>query len=499
MKEKEQFIEKTDDTRTARKTPPSALKAKGRLSFGAEDGTQNRAEEISPADTQSEKGANLLPDCADESDSAGSAAENTAEDAAVSGSGFFSYFKTAVLSIIAATALAAAALGAWLFLPYTYLGGELVSTKETTLRLSGEVPSLVMLSRMSKLETLDLRGMAIGDEELSSIKSTLPDCEVIYDVRVGDKLLSSNAESLTLEDIGAENLSSLAENLSYFTKLKSLDIREANAEPAVYDRIIENIGEKTSLLWSVPLGDSFIDSDTESLNLKDYGKSLSSDSLFSALSYLKKLRALDFAWFAVDFSAVRFMESNLPDCEFTVRHAVIGNTVFDVTMKSAEIGQNEETDGITDISMLKYMTALQSLTIRNQNKIADFEAFNSLPKIESVTLENSLINLDSLSYLKGMKKLYLLKIPSKFSLEPLAKCGKLEYLYINEAEITDVAPLQKCGKLRTLYIFNTKVRDIDPLAQCKGIKEIHLGYNNADVVDVARLQARTRAKVIYYY
>ncbi len=69
---------------------------------------------------------------------------------------------------------------------------------------------------------LDLRGEDVSFRHYEKVASSLPDCEILWDVPFQDGLIASNTEKLSVASLGEEDLKAL----SYLKDLKILDARQ---------------------------------------------------------------------------------------------------------------------------------------------------------------------------------------------------------------------------------------------------------------------------------
>ncbi len=110
--------------------------------------------------------------------------------------------------------------------------------------------------------------------------------------------------------------------------------------------------------------------------------------------------------------------------------------------------------------------------------------------------ENQLGQLpSSLGQLSNLKKLvvegiYSEEVRQNYDLAPLAGLNQLNYLFLQNIQVSDLAPLAGLNQLNYLDLNNTQVSDLSPLAALKQLKTLNL--NNIQVSDLNPLAGLTQ-------
>ena len=143
-----------------------------------------------------------------------------------------------------------------------------------------------------------------------------------------------------------------------------------------------------------------------------------------------------------------------------------------------------ERQPITDITPLKTLTNITELNLIN-NKISDLSPLAGLTNLTWLTLSDN--EISDLSPLKDLKNLTFLDLSSNrvdiwrdpFWLEttdrltditPLAGLDKLEYLGLNDNNISDLEPLTGLKNLQELYLDGNPISDFSPLMGLKNLR-----------------------------
>ncbi|MCP3965913.1 MAG: leucine-rich repeat domain-containing protein [Lentisphaerae bacterium] len=163
--------------------------------------------------------------------------------------------------------------------------------------------------------------------------------------------------------------------------------------------------------------------------------------------------------------------------------ALRGEKVKDLTpLKNTKVDKLELKDvGVINISLLQAIP-LKTLFLSGTN----LTGFNILPKLQTLTtlgLDNVKINnLDMLTSLKNLKKVYLNDLPVK-SVAPLSKL-KLDELSVTNCKFQNSVQLKNMH-LQELSLMRTKVSSI---ASLQGMPLKVLGLRDTEVKDITPLQ-----------
>lgn len=118
-------------------------------------------------------------------------------------------------------------------------------------------------------------------------------------------------------------------------------------------------------------------------------------------------------------------------------------------------GTSSGTDGITDISPLKNLTALKRFSSVNNKGVTDYSVTANFTALTYLNL--SLCGLENVSF--------------------VSKLNALEKGYFAFNDISDVLPLKGLTSLKTLALGNNKVMDISPLAGLTGLTQFTVENN----------------------
>ena len=154
------------------------------------------------------------------------------------------------------------------------------------------------------ISTLDLRGERISPERYESLRETLPDCRILWDVPLGGERYDCTSGAVTLSGFSAGD----EKNLSYFSDLQAVDAVDAPLTPAQYEAIRAALPE-AYIRWCVPIGGGRYPSDAREIVLT--GLSAEDIPLFA---YFTDLRTID-ARSCGDYDALMALRSRLPEAD----------------------------------------------------------------------------------------------------------------------------------------------------------------------------------------
>lgn len=154
----------------------------------------------------------------------------------------------------------------------------------------------------------------------------------------------------------------------------------------------------------------------------------------------------------VDPVKVTFGDTNL---EAAVR-AALGQTSGEILTTDVEFLTflDASNRGITDLSGIKYLKAIEDLSLDN-NQIASIDRLVTLTRLTKLDLGRNQIN----------------------DVSTLAQLTDLRLLYLDENRITDVSVLTGLTKLTQLNLQNNQIRDISPLMALTDLTDLWVGTN----------------------
>ncbi len=129
------------------------------------------------------------------------------------------------------------------------------------------------------------------------------------------------------------------------------------------------------------------------------------------------------------------------------------------------------------LSVLANLPTLRELVLQDcgLSTIADLEGVNSLTRLNLA--ENTLRNLDVLTYISGLQELDL-KHNAVTDLSALAALGELQKLDVAHNSLTTLAPLASCSKLGWIDANTNMIDNVDGLGELSVLSYLRLDYNS---------------------
>lgn len=354
---------------------------------------------------------------------------------------------------------------------------------------------------LTELTVLSLNNIELSDDQLETLKTKLPGCDILNDkdapteLKLGGQTIPVDS---TVVDLANADITDIADFV-YLTKLESLDlsgnsIRDLTPlqgliqlkDLALKDNGVSSIaalGDLVNLTYLDLRGNAVKDL-TPISNMEGITELYLDDNspmTLSPLTYLSELTTLslkncslkdaDLEYLKglsnlrsltldgcdqITGTALLALQQSLPDCTISAPDVVM-SVKWNGTEYGVESTSITATNcGIDDISMLKAFDKLEFLDL-SSNHISDASALSELKTLKELSLAGN--RLTTARDLQGLTNLTVLDISDNADITLtgyLSGLTKLEYLNIADNEgITDVSPLYGLSNLRQLDVSGT--------------------------------------------
>ena len=155
---------------------------------------------------------------------------------------------------------------------------------------------------------LDLRQEDISFTHYDAVHTQLPGCEVVWNVPFQNKKVSSDAETLSIQNPSSEDIRILQ---TYFPSLKSINASACDNYAALEQ--LQQALPKVQVSYQVALGGSFVDPKTEELSLEPGDYDL--DTLKEAIPYLHSLKTVTLRKTDLTFEQLEQLRQAFPELE----------------------------------------------------------------------------------------------------------------------------------------------------------------------------------------
>ena len=334
-------------------------------------------------------------------------------------------------------------------------GNNMFSPKDTFTR-EQSIVTMVRLFRLLNVR-VSLQDQGITSEVLAQMISTeeIPANVTHLDLiknEITDISPLKNLTNLTVLSLGINQVNDLAP-LSNLTSLRLLSLSNNN---------ISDISPLSNLtgLRELYLTDNRINDISSLRSLSNLevlhifaNHEISSD--ISALSSLTNLRELSISGVRInDFSP-------------------IGNLT---SLQSLGLISTHE---LTDLSFLKNLNNLRSLSIHDAPNIIDYTPIGDLPSLNSINLSANELGCVTRLPLRNLTNIRFLTLSSQgiTDISPLGQFTQLQSLRIRGNYVTDISVVKSMPYLQSLDISNNQVTDILPIFELSDMRFLVL-YNN---------------------
>ena len=316
--------------------------------------------------------------------------------------------------------------------------GETLDNNVTELDLSsyssGDVPALLdALAYMKNVTSVKLgavggTGMQLAD--VKSLKEKLPGASFEFSFDLNGSVISPDAESLDLTDIGSDGVDDALAVAACLDKLTSVKLGSA----FTLDDIAALAKDKPNVTIDYPitLYGRETNLNAEELDFSYVKMSDNGAQISRVLPMMKNLRTLDMDTTGVSYEALEKMRADNPNVDIIWR--VWFGENYSVRTDAERILASKPTVGgmITDETawVLKYCTKVKYLDIGHNDEITTGEFLHYMPDLEAC-----IIAMTGITDISG-----------------LAKCPKLNYLELNSTNVSDISMLSACTALRDFNI-----------------------------------------------
>ena len=332
------------------------------------------------------------------------------------------------------------------------LGGEAVPTDVASLDLSGAAVSGKALSEalplFTGLEKLTLPS-GLTDEERAALEARFPDLAVAYQVSIGGKSVSTDAEILDLSDT-AVSLEELSGALPLFTGLRELTLTGTGLTDEACMAVADSL-PGVLVRCELPLAGKRFLTDSSEIDISQCP--VTTEEVERMLPYFPRLEKLVMSFCGIENEEMDALNQRHPDISI-VWTVVVGSVKVRtdaIYFYPAEINYyptNEE------MKNLRYCTEMIAVDI-GHTRASDCEWLAYMPHVKYLILADTNIR----------------------DISPVANLKELIYLELFSLDISDYSPLLSCTSLQDLNIGTTHA-DPEPLSKMTWLH--NLQWHRAD-------------------
>lgn len=367
---------------------------------------------------------------------------------------------------------------------------------------------MVLLEYFPNLTKID----ATGCENyvlLESLAALRPECQVIYQVNLGNTAVSPDHIALTLS-AGSFDFDTLLENLKHLPLLTELSfpktdltLEQIDAVSAAYEGI--------TVSYTVDIAGQELSPEVTEIDLSQ----LTSDQIEAVsqkIPMLPNLTSVELmtaeGTSSLSLADVKALNAAAPDAVFHYTFDFYGYTISttdaEVHIKNKRIGDEgvEEVRQVLDIMENCDRFVLEYCSISNEVMAQLREDYRDTTKVVwrvvfgkgSCLTDSEVIrttynltakNCQDLIYCEDARYMDLGHNEDLTTVEFVAGMPNLEMIIVSGAPIKDLTPFENCKNLRILEIaFCHYIEDISPLAACENLTMLNIGYTQVTDLSV---------------
>lgn len=300
-----------------------------------------------------------------------------------------------------------------------------------------EEADLAMAAYLPQLKTVDGSDCQAAPL-LVKLQREHPELDVRYTVMVGDVKVSSDQETLSLEQ---PETAVLLEALPNLPRLKNLHLTEPVGDGEDLRQLQQACPDMTITWDKTVFGQTYENTVTE-LDLSSLGLG-DVQEMETAMAWFPALQKVYFGEVPVDNDTM---------ADYRQRQAENYKVVWDVR--------------------LNYYISIRS----------DAEYFMPIKFYHTVVDRD----LENLKYFNDMITLDVGHMPITHC-EWLRNMPKLQYLILADTEVSDLSPVSTLKELIFFEVFDTPVRDYTPLLECTKLQDLNICWTSADPAVMAQM------------
>lgn len=294
-----------------------------------------------------------------------------------------------------------------------------------------------ILPQLSQLKKLTMEGALPSSRELLELKKAYPALDLICQLSLGGKSVSTEEQFLDLSDATLD-FQTLTENLPLFSYLQELTLTGTNLSDTEKMALADMLPE-TLVRCELPLAGQYFLTDSTEIDISN--RSVTTEEIDRMLPYFPKLEKLDMSFCGIADEEMDALNQRHPEVSivWTVTIGEVKTRTDAVYFYPAESNYYPTN---TEMKKLRYCTELVAIDI-GHTRATDCEFLWYTPKVR--------------------------------------------YLILADTGITDITPVGNLKDLIYLELFNLKTKDYSPLLNCTKLQDLNLGTTHADPEPLSKM------------
>ena len=370
----------------------------------------------------------------------------------------------------------------------------------TEMDLSGQpLHDLEELRAFSNLKKLDLRGTEITAAEFETVKTWLPEAEILWDIPFQGAFYPMDTEELTVEALTEAD----AAVLEYFVQLKRISAEACPDYSVLHKLRMER--PDLSISYTVPVGDENFNYDVRELVLPGGD----TKALLEVLPYFTELEQVELTAPLAPVEELTALAAAFPEIAFSWNLELAGLIVNEKTETLDLTGipvTVEQMDAVLPYLLSLSYVDMTDCGISNEEMDALNRRYENIKIVWTVDIgkyfrlrtdattfmpskEGFYVNDEILYNLRYCTDMVAIDLGHKeiTNIDFVAFMPHLKYLLLCETFVTDLTPLTGLTELVFLELFLIPPQDLSPLLTLTALEDLNLHYTQGDADIIARM------------
>ena len=356
------------------------------------------------------------------------------------------------------------------------------------------------LGYLPKLAVIDARECT-DYEMLMKLKEMYPNCEVCYNVTIGDQIYAHDTTRIIVTELTDEDV----DLLDYLPKLKQ--VIASRCEDYAQLAELQARHPKCKVNYGIHIADKTYDADT--VNLETEGADPA--EIEAVLAYMPNLRSIHLVNPTGGLDNLLEMKDKYPELDISWEIELLGVRVrSDATEADFSGIQLESTEQVEQA--MEYLPDVEAVVmcgcgIDNEEMAAFRERRREDYKvIWSVECGEITVRTDETTFMPVRESVYYFFDEDTYNLryceemvcidlghmsihniDFVAFMPHLKYLILAHTSVLDITPISNCKELVYLELDWTGIKEYEPLVECTALEDLNLGLTYGDPEIIAQM------------
>lgn len=298
-----------------------------------------------------------------------------------------------------------------------------------------------MLPYLPDLQKLRMDGQLPEPAQLEELRSLFPDVEIHWELKLGERTLSSKLTELYISGLPftCEEVEAL---LQWLPDTKMVEMRGCGPTDSDMIRLADSHPD-IFFVWDMTIGQHQIPTNAEEVDVSGYVMQSTSE-IEELLPYFRNVKKVVMSHCGFDDETMDTLNKKYDDIRFVWSIQVQDVSIrTDTTFFYPFKYHRDMVVDNDDLYPLRYCTDIVAVDIGHMWGVTDCEWAAFMPN--------------------------------------------LKYLILVETQITDLSPLSNCKNLLFLEIFKTRITDYSPLLACTALEDINMCRTYGDYAPIAQM------------